>query len=64
MQAKVLRYTSAYQFNHFGSQEASPVQIQNKFLQTFRRVLEEQIPEDLSVKLAQLDFRSDNRLII
>jgi len=40
------------------------VQIQNKFLQTFRRVLEEQIPEDLSVKLAQVDFRSDNRLIL
>ena len=64
MQSKILRYTTAYQFYHFGSQEATPVQMQKKFLQTFRRVLEEQIPEDLSVKLAQVDLRSDNRVII
>ena len=61
---KTLRYTTAYQFYHFKNEKATMVQIQNKFLQTFRRVLEEQIPEDLEVTLAKLDFRSDNRMII
>ena len=64
MPSKTLRYTTAYQFYHFGSQEASQIQIQGKFLQTFQHVLEEQIPEDLSVTLAHLDLRADNRVII
>lgn len=54
-------YITSYQYYQWGEKTA---QARAQFLQTFRRVLEERIPEDLDVKLTNLEFRVDDRLLV
>ena len=44
-----LHYTTAYQYYRYT--EAKTNAIRTKFLQTFKKVLTERLPEDLSVEI-------------
>ena len=55
-------YITAYQYYYIG--HASSAQNHTQFLETFRKVCEEQIPSDLDVKLDELSITRDNRIKI
>ncbi len=54
-------YITSYQYYQWGEKSA---QARTQFSQTFRRVLEERIPEDMNVTLSNLEFRVDDRLLV
>lgn len=62
MKQKSLAYVSAYQYYTF--HQAKTPRKRTQFLTTFQRVLEERIPEDLTVKIQKLEFRTDDRILI
>ncbi|MHA2001528.1 MAG: DUF2110 family protein [Promethearchaeota archaeon] len=57
-----ISYITAYQFYHYGEEKTAAVR--SKFLNTFQKILEERIPEDIEVKITNIEFRNDERLKI
>ncbi len=59
---KTLAYVSAYQY--YALTQAKTARERTQFLTTFKRVLEERIPEDIEVKIKKIEFRVDDRISI
>ena len=57
-----LSYTSAYQFYRFG--ESKSPQVRTKFLQMYRKIIEERLPADLDVGISDIQFKTDDRIFI
>ena len=57
-----LHYTTAYQYYRYTEAKTTP--IRNKFLETFKKVLTERLPEGLSVEISDLQFKIDDRLYV
>ena len=57
-----LHYTSAYQFYRFG--EAKTPEVRAKFLQMYRKIIEERLPSDLDVTISDIQFKTDDRVYI
>ncbi len=57
-----LHYTTAFQFYRFA--EAKTPTVRSKFLKTFRNILLERLPTDLNVQLADIQYKTDDRIYI